>query len=322
MSKLKYFDGTTWKVVNGEVTGDTLPIGAIVPYGSSTVPTNWLVCDGSAVSRITYAELFSAIGTSFGAGDGSTTFNLPNLKGKVPVGQDSTQTEFDTMGETGGEKTHTLTINEMPSHSHKLNQPGSGGGNVLQFSATINEVYSSTNMGTYDTGGGQAHNNLQPYQVVCYIIKAKQSAGLIANVSGTYSESETDVYSCDYVNDLANENKWVGIDTSSWTKSITIRYAIYNPATKEVWINGYSDNAIGNTAYIIQNMPSQYRPNFTITPVFTGMARFSSSADTSTPWFAVDTEISSSGNIRVFYPVSTNAYGLKVNIRYIADQEE
>ena len=102
----------------GMPTGDTFPIGAITSYAGDTAPTNWLICDGSAISRTTYADLFDAIGTTYGIGDGSTTFNLPNLKGRVITGLDSSQTEFDTLGETGGEKTHTLTVNEMPSHTH------------------------------------------------------------------------------------------------------------------------------------------------------------------------------------------------------------
>src|SRR5690606_11752046 len=75
-------------------------------------------CDGSAVSRTDYADLFEVIGTSYGVGDGSTTFNLPNLQGRVPVGLDTGQTEFNALGKTGGAKTHTLTIDQMPSHSH------------------------------------------------------------------------------------------------------------------------------------------------------------------------------------------------------------
>ena len=94
------------------------PTGSIMMFGGSSAPADWLICDGSAISRSTYDDLFAIIGTSYGAGDGSTTFNLPNLKGRVPVGRDAAQTEFDTLGETGGSKTHTLTSGEMPSHTH------------------------------------------------------------------------------------------------------------------------------------------------------------------------------------------------------------
>jgi microcystin-dependent protein len=96
----------------------TLPVGAITMYGASSAPTGYLLCDGTAVSRVTYAALFTAISTTYGAGNGTTTFNVPNLKGRVPVGQDSGDASFDVLGETGGAKTHTLTTSEMPSHTH------------------------------------------------------------------------------------------------------------------------------------------------------------------------------------------------------------
>jgi len=148
-----------------------LPTGLITPFGGDTAPSGWLICDGSAVSRTTYASLFEAIGTTYGGGDGETTFNLPNFKGKVIVGLDSSQTEFNSLGKTGGEKTHTLTIPEMPSHTHGLWTRDAYGGGTS--GGTIHwEASSSRAITTQSTGGGGAHNNLQPYAVVNYIIKA------------------------------------------------------------------------------------------------------------------------------------------------------
>ena len=80
------------------------PVGEVSSFAGSSAPTGWLLCDGSAVSRTTYAALFAIIGTTYGVGNGSTTFNLPNLKGRVIVGRDSAQTEFDVLGETQGAK--------------------------------------------------------------------------------------------------------------------------------------------------------------------------------------------------------------------------
>ena len=202
-------DTTNWEettissMAAGAASGDTLPIGSIVPYGTTTAPTNWLVCDGSAVSRTTYANLFAVIGTSFGSGDGSTTFNLPNLKGRVAVGQDTSDTSFDTIGETGGEKTHTLTIQEMPVHNHAIGlEGGSDTGANISYSYNNNKRYYGGTDVIQNAGNGASHNNLQPYQVVCYIIKANQSAGLVADVSNVYSTSQSDTYSCDYVNNM------------------------------------------------------------------------------------------------------------------------
>lgn len=94
------------------------PTGSVTMFAGASAPSGHLLCDGSPVSRSTYSTLFGVVGTTYGAGDGSTTFNLPNLKGKIPVGLDAAQTEFDALGETGGAKTHTLSAAEMPIHTH------------------------------------------------------------------------------------------------------------------------------------------------------------------------------------------------------------
>lgn len=191
--------------------GDTLPVGAIIPYSGSTIPTNFLLADGSAVSRTTYSELFEAIGTTYGTGDGSTTFNLPNLKGKVPVGRDSSDTSFDVLGETGGEKTHQLTVNEMPSHAHDTPIHSGGSQGLLGFMGLTNGSSSTTlaggsTFGVKNTGGSQAHNNLQPYITQNYIIKAKKSTTALdlGYITNTYSDSTTDTYSASYINNLLN----------------------------------------------------------------------------------------------------------------------
>lgn len=190
------YDGSpaTKKYVDDRAGGETLPVGTIIPYASSTLPEGYMICDGRALSRTEYSKLFQAIGTFFGAGDGSTTFNIPNLKGKVPVGLNGNDTDFDTLGETGGEKTHTLTINEMPSHSHMLQlrsyESASGTG---QWHATYNGNESQSNVGSWETGGSQAHNILQPYIVLNYIIKVSQTTTTQAQiVDSLISTSTTD----------------------------------------------------------------------------------------------------------------------------------
>lgn len=90
------------------VSGGNLPVGAIVAYWGVSAPAGWLLCNGAGFSAVTYPDLAAHLG-------GTT---LPNIKGKVLVGIDGTQAEFDTLGETGGEKTHTLTTAELPSHGH------------------------------------------------------------------------------------------------------------------------------------------------------------------------------------------------------------
>lgn len=155
----------TGTVTVSGVTYATLPAGVMMAWGTNTAPNGWLLCDGSAVSRTTYSGLFSVIGTTYGSGDGSTTFNVPNIKGKNIVGRDSSDTSFDVLAETGGEKTHTLTIPEMPSHNHSVTILSGGSG--LGNGGNSNTSTSTTG----STGGGGAHNVLDPYIVLNYIIK-------------------------------------------------------------------------------------------------------------------------------------------------------
>jgi microcystin-dependent protein len=165
-----------------------VPIGTVLDYAGSTVPTGYLECDGSAVSRTTYPLLYAAIGTTWGAGDGSTTFNLPNLGGRACIGKGSRN-----VGNTGGSETHTLTSDEMPSHCHNgiqyqsndvsynpvsLNNPtevntGGGYGYKLNYVGTADKkTRFNPELCTALAGGGVAHSIMQPYAVVKKIIRA------------------------------------------------------------------------------------------------------------------------------------------------------
>lgn len=211
-----YDDGNTaqWmELLSSAVpnVNEIMPVGTIVQTARSSATTGWLLCQGQAISRTTFSSLFAAIGTQYGSGDGSTTFNIPNLQNRVPVGKGS-EVEFDTLGETGGSKTHTLTESEIPSHTHTqsahahtfsgststdgahthttlinaslVNTRTAGtasynvdnGGSMSTSSAgSHSHSYSGTtssNASTINsTGGGAAHNNLQPYIVLNYMIK-------------------------------------------------------------------------------------------------------------------------------------------------------
>lgn len=173
-----------------QVVTNAIPPGIIAESAMETAPAGWLLCRGQAVSRTDYPALFAAIGTTYGAGNGSTTFNLPDVQGRVTVGKSVSGT-FAAMNNKGGAETHTLTTDQMPSHSHSdaghshgmqySNNTGGGtrfvGGmnNTIQSYQTgldYNGIMTQSGFASLQpTGGGQAHNNLQPYIVVNYIIK-------------------------------------------------------------------------------------------------------------------------------------------------------
>lgn len=161
-----------------------------MPYSSITLPIGYLLCDGSEVSRTEYSTLFEIIGTSYGEGDGTNTFNLPNIKGKVAIGLDSEDEDFSVLGKTGGEKEHKLTVDEMPKHRHTVSLLSSGSG-------TYKNLYSGIDGTPYATsssyaGGDIPHNNLQPYTVVNYIIKASGTAVLNGNVVDNLTDNSTE----------------------------------------------------------------------------------------------------------------------------------
>lgn len=158
-----------------------IPTGLITPFGGASAPDGFLLCDGAAVSRSTYADLFAVVGTNYGVGDGSSTFNLPNLKGRVPVGLDTGQTEFNTLGKSGGVTTHVHTLND--GYAMMNNQSGivavirrkTGIPNwTANAQGTGGETSSSvTGLGGVQLGGSTVSaSNLVPYLTMQFIIKS------------------------------------------------------------------------------------------------------------------------------------------------------
>ena len=170
-------------------TGAVGPIGSVIPYAGSTAPAGWLFCYGQNISRTTYADLWVAIRTGsapnytgpFGSGDGTNTFTLPDLRGRVAAGKDNMGgtsanrmyaiISGSTLGASGGEEFHYLTIPEMPNHTHPLPY------NPIYFNAyvsnqALNVMQSFSSSNTQPTGNSSPHNNLQPTLVLNYIIYA------------------------------------------------------------------------------------------------------------------------------------------------------
>jgi len=183
------YEATKYDFNASNLTGiEGIPTATIVPWSDSSIPTGFLECDGAAVSRTTYSALFSAIGTTYGVGDGSSTFNLPNLQDNVAVGKSNTK----ALGSTGGANTvsvdgsiggstanASLSTAQLASHSHTF---------AGQFQGQMSQVFLQKSFGvqkaTNNTGSGQGHSHnmsanftgdansvLQPYLTVVYIIK-------------------------------------------------------------------------------------------------------------------------------------------------------
>jgi uncharacterized repeat protein (TIGR02543 family) len=173
-----------------DVTGDEKPFdcymhpifytmaGEIKMWAGDTIPDGWLLCDGSEVSKTTYPNLYEAIGDLWGVPSSSSNFMLPNLAGRVPVGISLSDTSFDVVGETGGEKTHKLTTTEMPSHNHTsyytagTNRAASGSSRDTSAAPNTSVAHTVHSCATSSIGGGGAHNNMQPYAVIKFIICA------------------------------------------------------------------------------------------------------------------------------------------------------
>ncbi len=132
-----------------------LPSGVVVPYAATSAPTGWLLCNGAAVSRATYAALFSLIGTAYGAGDGSTTFNVPDLRGRVPLGVGTgSGLTARVIATTGGAEEATITDAELPAHTHGFTTSSSGSHNHAGSTAQSDGAHThDIPQGPSDTGG-------------------------------------------------------------------------------------------------------------------------------------------------------------------------
>ena len=183
--------------VNGAPVG-AAPTGSVMAFAGSSAPTGWLIADGSAVSRTTFAALFAVVGTAYGAGDGSTTFNLPDLRARSVAGFDSGNAtgrltantaqgvSASALGNTGGEQAHSQTAAEMATHSHGITDPGhthgipglqqgGAGANVFILNGTggnvENTISATTGISVNNAGSGNAANVMGPTIILNYIIK-------------------------------------------------------------------------------------------------------------------------------------------------------
>jgi len=158
-----------------------VPTGSLIMWPSNTIPTDWKLCNGAAISRVTYGTLFSLLGTTFGAGDGSTTFNLPDYRNKMPYGADAV-----VVGATGGSAdsivvshTHTATVTD-PGHNHTVaTYTGTGGSGTTIYNgagsfnnnATTSTAFTGISVANSTAGVSGTNAKLPPYRGINFIIK-------------------------------------------------------------------------------------------------------------------------------------------------------
>lgn len=161
---------------------DLMPIGTILMFGGDSAPDTYLICNGSAVSRTTYADLFGVIGDTFGNGDGSTTFNLPDFREIFPMGVHTENVV--NLGDNGGAASVKISVGQLPAHHHReqLNSntaqtpasyaSGAGSASYNYANQTLQTSKTIHDLDTLDTGGDEATPTVPPYLAVYFIIKA------------------------------------------------------------------------------------------------------------------------------------------------------
>ena len=248
--------------IEAGTSGDTLPIGSVVQWTSDTFPENWLKCNGQEISRAEYPELFSVLGTSYGEGDGSTTFRVPDLRGRVPVGTLYSNSNFNALGKYAGSETQKLSALVGATHADSTRigyfagdkVPGKKYTYVIQGNMVASNVPAeSINHATpvYQQDGSEP-TTLQPYTTFNFIIKAKQSSGLVANiVDNLNSTSTTDALSSNQGRVL--KEKAVGVNlflnTSGETGSVQLSEAAENFRWLEIHYYDYDGNYNVATAF-------------------------------------------------------------------------
>jgi len=156
-----------WLLISENTQG--VQTGTIIDFAGVTPPTGYLLCDQNPISRVTYARLFAVIGSTWGNGDGVTTFNKPDLRRHTTMGSGGTPGSIGIVtGDEGGAETVTLAIGEIPSHTHSYNQTSQAGFGFGFAQGTLRTV---TSVETGSKGGGGGHNNMQPTKVVTKCIK-------------------------------------------------------------------------------------------------------------------------------------------------------
>lgn len=195
-----------------------MPAGAIMSFGATGVDFDgaWLYCEGQEVSRSTYSRLFDAVGTTYGAGNGSTTFNLPNLKGRLPVGHSPGDPELGSVADTGGARTHTLTADEMPSHDHSASTDSAGSHN---HSASTGSAGSHSHSASTGSAGSHSHTvgGLRRFMTTNRVT----NFGHRSAPSGTSASAYVGAYAGDGTQSMGSESNTASTGSHSHSVSVS-----------------------------------------------------------------------------------------------------
>ena len=205
-----------------------MQVGSIILYPKSIIPSNFLVCDGSAVSRDLYADLFNVIGVTYGAGDGVTTFNLPDISGKVPLGISA---GYD-IGDTGGETSHALVSTEIAAHTHII--PGHTHNSGItattpEFTHTVGQpAYNYTKL-----NGGANRGGVQSTTYGFYNSMGTSNMSRTTNLSVAAHTTAACTMSGGVTDCAAFDTESAGLGTAhdNMMPYLTLTYLIYAPET-------------------------------------------------------------------------------------------
>lgn len=277
------------------------PVGVVEAFAGSNAPNGWLICDGSQVSRALFPELFSVIGTTYGSGDGFSTFTLPDLRGRTIAGRDGvnnmnngptnrlTSTHFGAsgtaLGNSGGVESHTLTTAQLPAHAHDVRSNIFGTENSVpvgdgraQPSTTAGWTWSvagnagANHLYTKNTGSGAAHNITQPTMILNYIIKAVSELPR----GGWYNSSSPDLVTSLPTNPYEGQEVYLQQTVAGTTYQTAKRYSNgiwYDTGATPAgtWINATYQNSW--TTYGQEYGPARYMKDANNTVYISGLVR-------------------------------------------------
>jgi microcystin-dependent protein len=266
------WNGTAWVNTTIAPGGADLSAGTVVLWTTASAPTGWLLCDGTAVSRVTYATLYATIGTTFGVGDNSTTFNVPDLRQRFALGVAASGTG-SSVGATGGTIDHTHTLSSVPAHTHTATFTGNSHTHTATFTGD-SHTHSASFTGTSHTHTGSvtmnAHNHTASFSGTAHSHTASgtftdasghqhsgSSASLSLNNHGhTVSDSghshtyEAPDFSTIQEGDGASVTVATGLvtsDTSTETTGITINQASVTGSVSLDLVREYIGGTVGVT---------------------------------------------------------------------------